>query len=253
MFEYKDTKIIAQYLRSMLSGERCTLCREGHTSGDGILCPECKEKLSAEASFVCSRCGALVCDCLCTTDEMKLAGIKSFVKLFPYYAEEGRMSNRLLFRLKSKKDRMLTSLVSCELAERSVPLLAKYASAEDCCVTYIPRSRKRIRENGVDQAKETAEALAKALGLCCLPLLHRENEGNVQKKLSNEGRANNVKGMFRADGEVPACVILFDDLVTTGATVCACARLLKANGAETVLVVSLAHTVGHDADYFNPV
>ena len=75
-----------------------------------------------------------------------------------------------------------------------------------------------------------------------LELLRRARH-RKQASLSDEARRANMVGAYRGEGSAPPCVILFDDVLTTGATADACADALRAIGAQRVLVVALARAV----------
>ena len=72
--------------------------------------------------------------------------------------------------------------------------------------------------------------------------LLRTRQGTAQARLSREERLLNAVGLFRAEGRYAAGsrVLLLDDVITTGATAAACARALRAAGAESVAVVGFA-------------
>jgi predicted amidophosphoribosyltransferase len=77
----------------------------------------------------------------------------------------------------------------------------------------------------------------KAIG--CL----RNTGRHEQKALSYEGRLKNVAGRFKLIEPPPGTmlpVVLVDDVFTTGATLCECARLLKQTGAGEVFCLSFA-------------
>ena len=56
-------------------------------------------------------------------------------------------------------------------------------------------------------------------------------------------RRQNVRGAFRAPAAVRGCVVLVDDVYTTGSTVSAAATALRAAGAASVEVVTFARAV----------
>ena len=69
-----------------------------------------------------------------------------------------------------------------------------------------------------------------------------------QTRLGARARRRNVRGAFRLragrEGEVAGrTVLLIDDVLTTGATASACARALKAAGADQIAVLTLARTM----------
>jgi predicted amidophosphoribosyltransferase len=61
----------------------------------------------------------------------------------------------------------------------------------------------------------------------------------TQKDLNREDRKRNLKGRIMRVKDIPRRVVLFDDVITTGSTLDACAESLKAGGAETVYIVCL--------------
>ncbi len=108
-------------------------------------------------------------------------------------------------------------------------------------VVSVPLARRRRRERGYDQAALLADALARAAGAeRRRNALRRIRETAPQVGRDREARARNVAGAFAAGAVSGLDVVLVDDVVTTGATADACARALKAAGARTVSVVSLA-------------
>jgi predicted amidophosphoribosyltransferase len=65
-----------------------------------------------------------------------------------------------------------------------------------------------------------------------------------QRGLDTAARRRNVRGAFRARvADVPGAVALVDDVYTTGATLDACARALRAGGAVSIEAFTLARAV----------
>ncbi|MBI4604257.1 MAG: ComF family protein [Planctomycetes bacterium] len=66
----------------------------------------------------------------------------------------------------------------------------------------------------------------------------------AQARLGRGGRSRNLRGAFavRAGARVPPCVVLLDDVLTTGATASECARALKRAGARTVVLLAAARS-----------
>ena len=61
-----------------------------------------------------------------------------------------------------------------------------------------------------------------------------------QTTLTVRQRMENVRGAFKCrPSELPARLLLVDDVLTTGATANACAKELKANGSSKVYVITL--------------
>jgi ComF family protein len=111
-------------------------------------------------------------------------------------------------------------------------------------VVPVPLHRDRLKERGFNQAALLAVPLAKALKLRCEPtLLMRKRERPQKRVLSIEERWEAVRGAFatRPGSQVDKQrVLLVDDVLTTGATLDACARALLDSGAKSVVAVTIA-------------
>ena len=102
-------------------------------------------------------------------------------------------------------------------------------------VTWAPLSRKRLRSRGFDQAELLARETARCLGLPLIPTLRKVRHTAAQSGLRGEAarRANALGAYELLPGTAPAgkTILLVDDVVTSGATLSECARLLRQEGA----------------------
>jgi len=107
----------------------------------------------------------------------------------------------------------------------------------------VPLHRSRLRQRGYNQALELARPLAHALHV---PLrrdvLQRQRRTDAQTELDAVSRRRNVRGAFalREDAVLPAHVAILDDVMTTGATLAECARVVRRAGVKRVDVWALA-------------
>jgi ComF family protein len=122
-------------------------------------------------------------------------------------------------------------------------LLAQLATDAFACaprpdvIVAVPLHRDRLRERGYDQALELAKPVAHALGLPLHEdLLRRVKATAPQSRLDAVARRRNLKGAFEvvAHRPLPAHIALFDDVMTTGATLHAAARALRSAGVQRV-------------------
>lgn len=111
-------------------------------------------------------------------------------------------------------------------------------------VVPVPLHPRRSRQRGFNQSALLAERVASRLGLPVLSeTLRRVRDTPPQVGLSAADRATNVRGAFGPGQIDPARgknVLLLDDMMTTGATVSECARVLKGDGVSQVYVLTLA-------------
>jgi predicted amidophosphoribosyltransferase len=108
----------------------------------------------------------------------------------------------------------------------------------------VPGDRWRTIQRGCHPAELLAREVARRWRLPAVDLLEPVRLRRPQRGLDTAARRRNVRGAFRARAvAVPAAVALVDDVYTTGATLDACARALRAGGAASVEVFTLARAV----------
>jgi competence protein ComFC len=111
-------------------------------------------------------------------------------------------------------------------------------------VVPVPLHRVKQREREFNQAERLAVGLGRALHLPVrVDLVRRVAATRTQTLLTRSQRAENVRRAFAATGRgtlAGARVILVDDVLTTGATTNACAKVLRGLGAAEVCVWTVA-------------
>ena len=111
----------------------------------------------------------------------------------------------------------------------------------------VPLHRQRERERGYNQAVLISRPLAKRLRLPHKAVLLMRTSARPDKRiLSLEERWKSVRGAFaaRPGSQVDNLVVLLvDDVLTTGATLDACARALREAGAKSVVALTVARAV----------
>ena len=111
-------------------------------------------------------------------------------------------------------------------------------------ISWVPLSSKRERSRGYDQAMLLALATALELQDVAAETLKKQKDVQAQSELGGRPeRSENISGAYEAaDPELVEgkCVLLIDDIVTTGSTLSECAKVLLSAGASRVVCAALA-------------
>ncbi len=112
-------------------------------------------------------------------------------------------------------------------------------------ITCVPLHKAKKRERGYNQSAGIASTLGKKFSIPFKEdVLVRTKYTSSQTKLSREERQLNVKDVFKVNEDVEGMkIILVDDVITTGATVNACALQLKQHKCKRVAVFAAATPV----------
>lgn len=157
------------------------------------------------------------------------------------FAYEGAL-RRALQRLKYGGAARLAEPLALACREDFARLLALVGRAP---LVPVPVHTSRLRQRGYNQAALLARSLAREHDLRVLDLLVRRLHTTEQHRLNRAGRLRNLQRAFVLHGSVrpPPVVILVDDILTTSATLEACAAVLLTAGASRVGGFALAREV----------
>lgn len=153
-----------------------------------------------------------------------------------YFNEEIR---KLLHRFKFGYEYRLGELLAEMIFENvsCVPGIKDFDMA-----AAIPLSRKRLFQREFNQSEILADNIAKRIGIPFVRCVYRTRHTAAQSSLSARERTTNISNAFIADEKKVKGkrILLFDDTVTTGATINECARELRNKGAKDVVGISAA-------------
>lgn len=224
-------------LRDWLLPWRCLLC--GGTGTPGMdLCAGCAAELPRN-DCCCARCALPLSTSAQLCGRCQRHGPAWDTAWVPF--RYGWPLDRLESRLKFGGDLSAGRVLAAQWCAAPRPPDLPQA------IVVVPLHTGRLRQRGYNQALELAKPLARTLGVPLLPrALQRLRATQAQTRLGAGERRRNVRGAFVLDERIhlPAHVAVLDDVMTTGATLGECARMLKRAGVARVDVWALARTGG---------
>lgn len=213
---------IIEKLVSLIAPHDCLDCGTEGT----LVCAWCMPNAFLPLPDRCYRCNKLSRDSKVCTRCRRSSPLHAVWVCTEY---EG-LAKRLVHKLKFERAGAAALPIAEAMAE-TLPYFTKKT-----VVTHIPTATSRYRQRGYDQAELIARRFAQLKGLQYIPLLTRQGHSR-QVGAKRLLRLSQLEGAFRPRNAYAAAgaeVILIDDIVTTGATIDAAARVLKAAGAKRV-------------------
>lgn len=108
-------------------------------------------------------------------------------------------------------------------------------------IVPVPLHSGKLAQRGYNQSLFIARGLSAITGIKTMEAIKAVKAHDTQTHRTTSERHDNVKGVFEARQSVAGkCVLVVDDVITTGATTIACCDALQAAGAQKAKVLSLA-------------
>ncbi|MGH8426911.1 MAG: double zinc ribbon domain-containing protein [Gammaproteobacteria bacterium] len=223
--------------RLQAAGNRlATTCLGCGARGAGSLCPACFRDLPWN-DHPCTHCAAplpelpgTLCGACARRPPFFDAAAAAFVYAWPV--------NRLLQNFKFHGSLATGRVLALALGEY---LELREETHPDVLIP-VPLHRERLAERGFNQASELVRTLARSLGVpAAADILRRTRATPPQLGLDRQARRRNLRGAFACTSPVSGLrIAVVDDVMTTGSTAEAIARVLKQAGAIEVRVYAVA-------------
>ena len=210
-----------RYILDLLYPPKCMLCSRFLESSDDALCGRCTHNLP---------------EC-----EGTLASVAYFKKaVAPFYYESPIREAILRFKFHG-----MQTYAKQFAAWMAVWVRDKLAGEYDI-ISWVPCSSLRRWQRGFDQAELLAKELARVLGAEAIPTLKKTKHNRKQSQTGSAAqRRANVLGVYRVIDPAMVAgkrILLVDDVLTTGATLSECGKMLQMAGAADLVCAAIART-----------
>lgn len=217
---------------------QCIICRKelAHANRKCV-CEECETKLPYIV-HPCEKCGEEVVGEGRFCEACKFVE-RDFDKCYSVFNYDGA-AKKLVYKLKYEGKKYLAEYMAKYLSD-----LIVLRNIDFDIVTFVPVCKKRKRRRGYNQAELLANSVALDMKVECVELMQRVKETPSQVELSFKDRLENIKDAFVITDKnlvKGKTILVIDDVLTTGATLNECAKVLKKAGANKVIGLTFANT-----------
>jgi ComF family protein len=183
----------------------------------------------------------IICQkCLLKIEYVKFSKTNSLCSV----AEYSGVIKHAIWAFKFKKKRKLASVLGEIMADYFYNVSDLISASKIDLIIPVPLHPKRQQQRGFNQSELLGQVLADALGIPqSTDALVRSVNTKAQFKLKKEERKKNIQNAFRVVDSLQIKdkdILLIDDIITTGATLSECTRVLKESGAKRVEVLTLS-------------
>lgn len=237
----------------------CIACRQRRPMGpptayyvmrvdpDGVrrqcFCADCYFDFIKSCAELCRCCRLEAARCECVPAILADAGVDRAYACFFYDKRRAGSASRFIYSLKCAENRDTVNFAAYMLLSRISESGVWGGDFSDAVLTYAPRGRDNARLHG-DHMKITARLLARLLG-CEYATVFVNTSRKEQKGRDKRERAEAARAAIRLRRGAKIRgrhLIIIDDVITSGATLGACARVAYSACAEDVAVFVLAKT-----------
>ena len=229
-----------QFLLNLLFPAKCLICNSYHTQTE--ICGECWGKFTFITKPYCSICSYPFAyendsDAVCGYCIIKQPNYDKALSILKY----DQHSKNLIHKFKYQDQLHILNYFARLMSNMGKDLLAQAD-----IILPVAMHQSKLLKRGYNQAALLAMKIASTQKLQYLPqLLIKIKNVQPQAGLTKEQRSKNIKNTFQLnekflDQARDKTIILVDDVITTGATIDECCKVLKKAKPKQIFVLTLA-------------
>ncbi len=220
-----------QFITRIFFPKKCSLCGKIIPITNDF-CNCCNEDAVVIGNDFCDHCGYDSNRCTCHhKDTIRFSHITAV------YIYSGVIRQKIC-AFKFEREKHLYKHFAMKMSER---IAIVYPEIDFDFVTFVPTTKKVIKQRGFNQSELLAKEIAKNFFIDCSDVLVKTKETSSQHNLKAEQRTANLYGSIICNTDLSGkTVLLCDDVKTTGTTLNECVKALKKNGAKDIYCVCIA-------------
>lgn len=235
---------LSEIIKRTFITRKCIICGELISYDEKEpFCEKCSELWESQVNIKCKRCSYDREYCMCLPDKVKSISHGVAVWSVFYDSSSENQMNNIVYTIKRQGYRDSIDFCAGEIKKRLLYICNLHnINPSEYEITYPSRKRSGISKYGFDHVKRLANALSAKLGIKSVRLFANcgkddQKELNKRERLKNAQKSYKIINAQYVSGKK---FFLVDDVMTTGATLYACANLLYENGAADVIPVTYA-------------
>ena len=231
------------YLLNLLFPAKCIIC-DNHIQKSGV-CNECWGKFTFITKPYCAICSHPFAyendeDMVCGHCLMHKPAYDKAISILKY----DDFCKKLVHRFKYQDQLHILDYLTSLMMN-----MGKGVIEQADIIIPVSMHKYKLLKRGYNQAALLAMNIAKKSNITYLPeLMHRTKNIQSQADLTKKQRAQNIKNSFALNPKLKnkisgKRILLIDDVITTGATIAECCKVIKSAKPSKILVLTLAKRI----------
>ena len=233
---------LKEWIGDFLYPSRCPVCDRVNAVGGTGICDGCRIKIQRVREPFCQKCGKPLAEesVVCGDCQGKESSYEYGRSLFVYNSSMQKSIGKFKYHGRQEYAKYYAEQMYLEYGEWMKEICAQR-------LIPVPIHKNRFRKRGYNQAELIAKELARLSGIpVWKDFLVRSKDTLPQKELSNKERRENLFQAFQVKEQglelnrIPKCVIIIDDIYTTGSTLEECSKVIKKAGVHNVFFLCVS-------------